>query len=253
MLTRYFKQQLRQTIKLHEQTFDYDLQTKDGQIISHLNWSEKISQEKSLHIDLFVPSEDSETGSETESDTEYVVIEPDGVRSESPTPSEPPEIVTIEPEQHAEGRDKVDDLEFPTIKPTGHHTPPLSEQPEGLRGRKNPFASNNISPVRRAETIGLAPSMRQRLDLGLEPQLDRNEPRPVKRYATIDFDLRPTHMEPFQIGPKAQIPPLQRKRPHSGSPIRVGRFRQAEAPRLGELYERREMRSPSRPRRRRGC
>ena len=261
-LTCYCNQQLRQTIKLHEKTFDYDLRTKDGQIISHQNWSEKISQEKSLHIDLFVPSENSETGSETESDPEYVVIEPDRIMSESPTPSEPAEIVTIEPEQHtqsqdideifealatqklAEGRDKVDDLEIPTIKPTGHHTPLLSEQPESLRGRKHPFASDNISPIRRAETIGLAPSRREHLGLGF----DRSEPRPVKRYATIDFDLRPTHIEPFQVEPKAQIPPPQRKRPHSGSPVRVDGFRQAEAPRLGELYERHEMRSSSRTR-----
>src|SRR5450755_1654429 len=113
MLTCYVKQQLRQTIKLHEETFDYELQTKDGHIITHTNWSEKISQEKSLYIDLFVPSDESESGSEagseTASDAHYVVIEPDRIRSPSPASSEPPEIITIEPEPRTQSQD-IDDI-----------------------------------------------------------------------------------------------------------------------------------------------
>ena len=92
-------QQLRQTIQIHEETFNHDLQTRDGEKITQENWPEKISQEKSIYIDLYI-YEEPESESDTESDTQYVVIEPREPRPNSPSPSEDPEdpeIVMIEP------------------------------------------------------------------------------------------------------------------------------------------------------------
>jgi hypothetical protein len=82
-------QQLRQTIKLHDENFDHELKTKDGLIVSESDWSQKISQETSLYIDLSVSNDSSDdssdsstststpTDDEIQSEHEYVEIKPD--------------------------------------------------------------------------------------------------------------------------------------------------------------------------------
>jgi hypothetical protein len=136
-----------------------------------------ISKETSLYIDLSVNSDHSDyssdyhsdsstnpdilTDDETESEHEYVEIEPDV------------EIVEVRPGSHSQ---TIEDLV-------------RNMHLEALEARIARFRS--ISPVRRAETIGLSPSAQQFRDFGFEMRSDSPQPLPLRRSVTVDFPSRP--------------------------------------------------------------
>lgn len=167
MLIDDMAQQLLQTLKHHDANFDYELKTRDGVVLSESNWSERLTEEISLYLDLSVDIQDSDYSSdssirtdsytsmesETESEHEYVEIKPGGI-----------EIREVRPDLRK--------LAFERLKTRG--------------GR-----SWSLSPVRRAETIGPSLSAKQLRALGISTVDDPLGPRPTKRSATIDVSLLP--------------------------------------------------------------
>ncbi|KAK2738301.1 hypothetical protein FQN55_000602 [Onygenales sp. PD_40] len=185
--------ELCEKIKGFDDTFNDEVVTGgDERIVEDSKWKETIAAEKSLYIVITkpppYPSSDSELHSDDDPDSDIEIIErrPRSSGSSSPTSSEPPEIIERRP---AMSSDSSDDDSASVLE---HRKPRWLEYPDSITAY--PFADIDtryfnvpkpsddpaFKSPRRAQTIGLKPSVIQQQNYPPDPALYRITAQPER-------------------------------------------------------------------------
>ncbi|KAK2797190.1 hypothetical protein FQN50_009289 [Emmonsiellopsis sp. PD_5] len=182
--------ELCQKIKEFDDTFNDELVTGgDERIVGESKWEETIAAEKSRYIVITRPppysSSDSELHGDDDPDSDIEIIErrPRSSGSSSPTSSEPPEIIERRPAMLSDSSDDDSASVLEHRKPRWLAYPnPITPDPfADINARHFNVPKPSDDPLfkspRRAQTIGVKPSVIQQQNYPPDPALYRITPQ----------------------------------------------------------------------------